>query len=359
MLKRVLILSALVACAFASDPTSDPATDSSTGGETGPQENQINGVQFLQGLQSYDRDSTTPSEECVYLNESDIKYYLYTREKPYGERIESNNSQKLEESALNVKKQLKVIVHPWKKNADWTISLVRDYLYAQNVDVLVADWGLYAKKCSIETTSTHVTPFVGESLSYMLRQMISIGHSGQKMHLIGFSHGAHIAGIAGRLMAPHLPARITALDPVRLSEIARPGVGKLTGGDAKFIDVIVTSLPSLSFDNEIGDVTFYPNGGLTKYQGRCNQKSDEMERMICGHVLAYRFFAESLVSPKKFPAIKCESYSKLLSGQCDNQQPEAHMGEYVEKNVRGKYFLQTNEKYPFDKGVAYTKSSSA
>lgn len=56
----------------------------------------------------------------------------------------------------------------------------------------------------------------------------------------------------------------------------QPGGRKLLGGDAHFIDVIVTSLPGLSFEYEIGDVTFYPNGGLTKYQTKCNNVQGEM-----------------------------------------------------------------------------------
>lgn len=89
------------------------------------------------------------------------------------------------------------------------MRIFADYLYSQNVDVLVVDWSEYGNNCNAESTSVYVTPFVGLALSHMLRTIIGLGQSGHRMHLIGFSHGAHIAGIAGRFMAPHLPARIT------------------------------------------------------------------------------------------------------------------------------------------------------
>jgi hypothetical protein len=81
-------------------------------------------------------------------------------------------------------------------------------------------------------------------------------------HLIGYSLGAHVAGIAG-LKVKGI-GRITGLDPTSFFYTGKSEVFKLDSSDADFVDVIHTDgskKVGMGTRDRMGHVDFYPNGG--------------------------------------------------------------------------------------------------
>ena len=106
------------------------------------------------------------------------------------------------------------------------------------------------------------TEIVGSRIvEFMSFLMVNDFLSGpEEVHLIGFSIGAHMAGLAGRNMfyQTHKKiGRITGLDPSPQFKSQH----KLVESDAAFVDVTLTSMGFLTKKKRFGDVQFYMNGG--------------------------------------------------------------------------------------------------
>lgn len=112
---------------------------------------------------------------------------------------------------------------------------------------------------------------IGRQLSLILLDAMNLGTDPNRVHLIGFSLGAHIAGCASEVLKSRhiLVGRITGLDPA--SPFFRHGIfrdrsRKLDASDAKLVDVVHTD-GSIDFADgfgllkPIGHVDFFPNGG--------------------------------------------------------------------------------------------------
>ena len=181
-----------------------------------------------------------------------------------------------------------------------------------------------------------------------------------KMHLIGFSLGSHVSHFASRWFSDLQSraraesktqfrstsgslsnqrsslgqqgikiGRITGLDPAARHFQGYPG-SHLTKDDADFVDIIHTSgvlnggdfvdiLNSrFGFQDSIGDVDFYPNGGM--YQPDCESTSivsSVSEYYGCSHNKAIYYFIDSLkpeIKREKLVSVPCDDYTHLV--QC-------------------------------------------
>lgn len=62
--------------------------------------------------------------------------------------------------------------------------------------------------------------------------------------------------------------------------------------------------------------------------------------------------AESIINPQGFPALECHSWREFRSNRCDRKkQRVVFMGENLEPDARGTFFLETNAMSPFGKGT--------
>ncbi|KAK2509980.1 hypothetical protein MC885_009278 [Smutsia gigantea] len=157
------------------------------------------------------------------------------------------------------------------------------------------------------------------------------GYSPSKVHLIGHSVGAHLAGEAG--------SRI-------------PGLGRITGAGTI---------------NACGHLDFYPNGG--KHMPGCEDlitplfkfdfsayKEEVASFFDCNHARSHRFYTESILNPDAFIAYPCRSYKAFKAGNCFHCPQEGcpTMGHFADrfhlKNMkpnRPYYFLNTGTLSPF------------
>lgn len=128
------------------------------------------------------------------------------------------------------------------------------------------------------------------------------------------------------------------------------------------MDIIHTDGGNAGCGFPIGHADFYPNTGKRKQPGvSCyNCKSFQSNnnflinsRLIfisvgASHKRAPLFYAESINS-QKFIAYACDSYEMMVQKNFDTSK-QAIMGEHVDVNLRGIYYLVTNQRAPFANG---------
>ncbi|KAI8422298.1 hypothetical protein MSG28_006176 [Choristoneura fumiferana] len=138
--------------------------------------------------------------------------------------------------------------------------------------------------------------------------------------------------------------RITGLDPARpLFEFPKRSDSlSLDRSDANFVDVIHSCGGILGVQKPTGHVDFYPNSGGAPQPG-CDSIFYLIE--ACSHSRSHRYFAESITNPTAFPACHNDNWNSFLTGkECSHQ---TSMGENVDHQATGQYYLKTNSKQPY------------
>lgn len=92
------------------------------------------------------------------------------------------------------------------------------------------------------------------------------GVTPDKLHLIGYSIGAHIAGLTANYVTKGKLGRITGLDPTIIFSMGTTGNRSrdLDYTDANFVDVIHTAAGVLGQWGPSGHADFYVNGGSSQ-----------------------------------------------------------------------------------------------
>jgi hypothetical protein len=173
--------------------------------------------------------------------------------------------------------------------------------------------------------------------------------------LLGFGLGAQIVARSARLLrnanSQHLIGRLSGLDPGFLGPINAITIGRLNSGDAQWVESIHTEGSQRGDHESRGHVQFFVNGGIAQPTAICGQASP-IARWDCSHVFALTIWAESVRSLTPiFPSLSCSSWETFLSGDC-NGNLVGHLGRTTESNLRGPYFLLTNNVAPFSRNRA-------
>ncbi|XP_062571557.1 inactive pancreatic lipase-related protein 1-like [Saccostrea cucullata] len=258
------------------------------------------------------------------------------------------------------------ITHGFQDTAKsgWPLEIKNALLQNGDMNVIAVDWSK-GTQGRIYRQSAANTRVVGATIGNMikvLRDSFSLPLG--QVHLIGHSLGAQIMGYAGDRVRGI--GRITGLDPAGLYFEKFDTKVKLDPTDANFVDVIHTdgaSLLEMAFGIRTpnGHVDFYPNGGTRQpgckrslwsniqnfFQGKMGKISSSI---ACSHMRAIDFFTESINSSCEFKAYLCTSYLEFYSGKCKSCANGCNrMGFHADKNVHGKFYLQTNAAPPFCK----------
>ncbi|KAK0084304.1 hypothetical protein PV325_007299 [Microctonus aethiopoides] len=293
--------------------------------------------------------------DCPDINK-DIQFHLYTRSNPNEFHIlRPNDNLTLIDSPFNPKHKTVIIIHGFTASAKSKSSqLIKNaLLQVGEHNAIVVDWGTLSKGpdyCKVisrmPVTGTYVAQFI-----IWLEKIFSISRT--TFHVIGFSLGAHISGLAGEALARNDPnkikiGRITGLDPAGPAFEASNGLDKT---DATFVDIIHTNTIKYGIKKPIGHVDFYVNYGY-------RQPSCYIHEIGCSHQRAWIIFAESILTPYEFPAFKCGKAGKLgkvklLLGRLGNPQSNCqkfegdYMGYITSPKSVGKLVVFTNNRPPY------------
>ncbi|XP_067620004.1 uncharacterized protein [Eurosta solidaginis] len=204
------------------------------------------------------------------------------------EEVQLYNATSLRQSRYNPFNPTRILIHGWLGGSTAGVyqTLVPEYLRQGNgnYNVFTVDWGRGAVADYL-TASYRVKP-VGKVLAKFIDFLQrEAGMRFEDLHLIGFSMGAHIAGIAGKhLESGRLPL-IYALDPALPFFRYDSFDDRIAITDADYVEVVHTSVGSYGYDRPLGHVDFYVNYGSAQPGCFFNE---------CSHMRAYQIFAESL-----------------------------------------------------------------
>nr|XP_020861516.1 lipase member H isoform X3 [Phascolarctos cinereus] len=285
-----------------------------------------------------------------------VRLLLYTDNFTCAEILESPFP-----GSFNATKKTAFIIHGYRPTGSqpvWLSELVEGLIRVEDINVIVVDWNRGATNVVYSVASAH-TWRVAEILKETIDQMLVSGASLDNIYMIGVSLGAHIAGFVGQMYDGKL-GRITGLDPAGPLFSGKPRNERLDHTDAQFVDVIHSDTDLLGFKESLGNIDFYPNGGLD--QPGCPQTIfSGFEYFKCDHQRSVFLYLSSLKKDCDIIAYPCESYRDYLNGKCiscgdDQLMPCPVLGYYADqwKNYSmlkdppvTKAFFDTTSEKPF------------
>ncbi|XP_071056726.1 phospholipase A1-like [Onthophagus taurus] len=157
-----------------------------------------------------------------------------------------------------------------------------------------------------------------------------------KLLVVGFSLGAHVAGRAGSELKKKKITlnRIVGLDPA--FPLFNGPLNLITKNSANFVMIIHTNMFAFGNPEFSGHVDFVVNYGIV--QQHCLEKQymrSPVEFIECNHDMAPQYYAESINSEKFF------------CGESLDKKKYAVMGENTAYGTTGVYHVITNNTAPF------------
>lgn len=242
-----------------------------------------------------------------------------------------------------------VIIHTYTSSglADYISAISKALLKRIDANIFVCDYSPGAK---VQFPKAIGNARVVAKLSALVLEATNISPS--DIHIIGYSLGAHIAGLIGKFFNEKGKKlrRITGLDPTGgVFELQEPQV-VLDSSDAELVVVLHTNSAVFGMIAPCGHIDFYFNGGVN--QPGCNLNA------LCSHGRATEYFVEALngTCMRGRPAVISSGGSvpfsglrvvvRLMRGCSGKGCPPVGLetGEYSD---HGTYDVRTNDKPPF------------
>ncbi|KAG7319876.1 hypothetical protein KOW79_017019 [Hemibagrus wyckioides] len=261
-----------------------------------------------------------------------------------------------------------LVIHGWSVAGlfeSWVAKLVSALFEREpSANVIVVDW--LDRASHHYPTSAENTRVVGGDVAQFIDWLEIIGYPLEKLHVLGYSLGAHVAGVAGNL-ANNKVNRITGFDPAGPTFEHADRLNRLSPDDAKFVDVLHTNTrgsPDLSIgiQRPVGHVDIYPNGGT--FQPGCSLQNAmrmiathglyNMDQLVkCSHERSVHLFIDSLVNrDQPSLAYRCSSKEAFYKGLCLScRKNRCNKLGYNVNKVRTarstRMFLKTREMMPY------------
>ncbi|XP_028856054.1 lipoprotein lipase [Denticeps clupeoides] len=320
---------------------------------------------------SFDYTTTNSTDWIEDLTDIESKFSLRTAETPDDDLcyIVPGQPETIRECDFNTDTKTFIVIHGWTVTGmfeSWVRKLVSAlYEREPTANVIVVDWLWRAQQHY--PTSAAYTKLVGRDVAKFVNWMQDeINYPWEKIHLLGYSLGAHVAGIAG-LLTKNKVQRITGLDPAGPTFEYADAQSTLSPDDANFVDVLHTNTRgspdrSIGIQRPVGHVDIYPNGGT--FQPGCDlQKTmkmivstgfSNMDQIVkCSHERSIHLFIDSLVNgEKQSMAYRCNSKDTFDKGVCLScRKNRCNKLGYEINKVRTrrstKMYLKTREIMPF------------
>ncbi|KAK3592298.1 hypothetical protein CHS0354_030440 [Potamilus streckersoni] len=298
------------------------------------------------------------------------KFLLYTRSNQIEAQIlMADNTERLHSSNFIAARPTRFIIHGFLQHGQvkWIKDMTDEFLKKEDCNVIAVDWGDGA--WLPYTRAVANTRIVGAEIALLINFLVQGEETlFQRIHLIGHSLGAHVAGYVGERI--HGLGRITGLDPAAPNFIDTDPLVRLDRTDAGFVDVIHTDdsefdyISGYGMFDPVGHVDFYPNGG--KYQPGCSEETvtnlmstayykgleNAEDILSCSHSRAITLFTESINSECHFTAFPCPDLDALdrNAGNCMKCEPNGcpKLGFSADQSLaRGSFYLRTRPEDPY------------
>ncbi|XP_059543271.1 lipase member H isoform X3 [Myotis daubentonii] len=241
-----------------------------------------------------------------------VKLMLYTRRDPTCAQVINSTSL----GNLNVTKRTTFIIHGFRPTGSppvWIGDLVEGLLSVEDMNVVVVDWNRGATTI-LYNSAADKTRKVATVLKKFIDHLLIKGASLDDIYMIGVSLGAHISGFVGEEYNGKL-GRITGLDPAGPLFNGKPPEDRLDPSDAQFVDVIHSDIDALGYKEPLGNIDFYPNGGLDQ-PGCPKTIFGGMQYFKCDHQKSVYLYLSSLRENCTVTAYPCDSYRDYRNGKC-------------------------------------------
>ncbi|KAM6921497.1 lipoprotein lipase isoform 2-T2 [Xenentodon cancila] len=278
----------------------------------------------------------------------------------------------INECEFNPQTQTFIIIHGWTVTGmfeSWVPKLVSAlYEREPTANVIVVDWLNRANQHY--PTSAAYTKLVGRDVAKFISWIQKeLQLPAERIHLLGYSLGAHVAGIAGDLTEQKI-SRITGLDPAGPTFEHADDKNTLSRDDGQFVDVLHTNTRgspdrSIGIQRPVGHIDIYPNGGT--FQPGCDiqntllgiasaglkglQNVDQLVK--CSHERSIHLFIDSLVNTDyQSMAYRCNSKETFNKGMCLScRKNRCNKLGYNVNKIRtarsAKMYLKTREMMPY------------
>ncbi|XP_042863117.1 pancreatic lipase-related protein 2-like [Penaeus japonicus] len=287
----------------------------------------------------------------------DISFTLFSRSNRNG-GIDIHYTDANVDAHFDGSRRTVAIAHGFQEDgydSGWMEAVKNLILDVTDANVIRVNWKTLAAAPRYDLAAAD-TSFVGKELASLLEDLKHRGGlSPADVHLVGFSLGAQVMGVAGHNFKT--VDRITGLDPAYplFGEAALQD--RLDSSDASFVDVIHTNsgpllTGHLSFLDPVGHVDFYPCGGHDQ-RGCQNLIDNVLENLAdltlddidaCSHGRAPEYFIQSL-STTDFIGFKCANYDDFERGNCLSDTNT--LGWNVDRNNKGIFYMDTLTGSPF------------
>ncbi|XP_002133925.2 phospholipase A1 2-like [Drosophila pseudoobscura] len=200
--------------------------------------------------------------------------------------------------------------------------------------------------------------YLAEALLKLDRSYVS-----RKVHLVGHSLGAQIAGSAGRnfkkLSGGATLARVTGLDPANPCFYKGNDPKGVRSGDAEFVDIIHTNPGVLGTPKVVGDADFFVHGD-SPFQTGCGILT--VTKVPCSHERAVEYWTETVyrTNGNSFLGKHCVRETDLSDAR-NCKDTRTVMGHDASVRERGIFYVDANDEEPFGTNAnpeAYTSSNS-
>ncbi|CAI5639784.1 unnamed protein product [Oreochromis niloticus] len=302
------------------------------------------------------------------------KFSLRTADTPDDDMcyIVPGRPETIKECNFNPETQTFIVIHGWTVTGmfeSWVPKLVSAlYDRVPTANVIVVDWLTRANQHY--PTSAAYTKLVGRDVAKFVTWIQNeLQLPWDRVHLLGYSLGAHVAGIAGDL-TNHKISRITGLDPAGPTFEHADEQSTLSRGDAQFVDVLHTNTRgspdrSIGIQRPVGHIDIYPNGGT--FQPGCDIQNtlmgialegikglQNMDQLVkCSHERSIHLFIDSLLNiEQQSVAFRCNSKDTFNKGMCLScRKNRCNKIGYNVKKVRTarstRMYLKTRGMMPF------------
>ncbi|KAM9385119.1 lipoprotein lipase [Pholidichthys leucotaenia] len=286
--------------------------------------------------------------------------------------IVAGHPETIKECNFNPQTQTFIIIHGWTVTGmfeSWVPKLVSAlYEREPTANVIVVDW--LTRASQHYPTSAANTKLVGRDVAKFVTWIQKeLQLPWERVHLLGYSLGAHVAGIAGDL-TNHKISRITGMDPAgpRFEHADEQSI--LSRGDAQFVDVLHTNTRgspdrSIGIQRPVGHIDIYPNGGT--FQPGCDigntlkgialegiKGLQNMDQLVkCSHERSIHLFIDSLLNPQQESMVfRCASKETFNKGMCLScRKNRCNKLGYNINKIRtarsAKMYLKTRKMMPF------------
>ncbi|CAL1543543.1 unnamed protein product [Lymnaea stagnalis] len=286
-----------------------------------------------------------------------VRMWLFTRSNRQAQDVLNyNNPGSITGSHFDPHKATKFIVHGFSSSFEktsWILHMKDKFLNKGDFNVVGVDWSKGAVMPAYDQASANLR-LVAAEIKLVLDIMKAHGLDLAKVHIVGHSLGAHLAGLVGHLFGNNVIGRISGLDPAEPNFKSQSTAVRLDKDDAIFVDVIHTDgspfflLIGYGLMQESGDVDFYVNGG--EKQPGCTGSAPVGGSISCSHGRAHEIFLESIDTACHFTAYPCASFAQFENGECFtcNAGACSSVG-YLADNypARGKLYVDTHHASPY------------